>query len=672
MQRRLQDHRLSVGKDPPGTVLRRQETAGTDEAAVKRTAPRAIKIAIGPSTAIVFRTPVATVGGISVFATGRMAIQGMASLIGEELPAKGAGAALEARVRALAKTAFDAAAPAGAAAKLELPLGSEKLELELADGAGQLPAFQVSGHFSAQKRDLVLPGCEVANATLTLDATVWIAPTQPLPAGTSPSVPGDASVKRFAFAGGEARFQDAAGKGDRPRTGGVTLKSAMDDFEAKVPDFVKGHKFLQLPEQRAAFFQEMRAYFGSDEKTVEHFAKLEDAKIKGAKTWLHQEAAQRLRAVQAEIGEENMPASGGVGWPRAECSLAGQQTLRNLHNLGFAIDFNAYQAPHLKDPRILDLIQIVTGRSATMSPAKEPGVDPRRVGETFTSGTPKEKEALAVDPKVRKWLEQVASEAEAVGEASEDFRASLKTTGEKGDELDLAPRLQELRQNWHAAKADADRQAILAELPAILKPWLDKVAAEKTAVTTKITAAGLTPDQLPTAKPLDQAAAAAKNLSGRIATLRGKLGATLMKGQRAQVDKLVAEARKLLAEAGEAPANDAAAVAELARLADLVNRRHDALVRKKWLDRVDQLHTALTGKPAFVFGASSQKQVTDPPLAQLVDTGFFTLRGAPKAGKEAFDAQFVKVMSKHGFTHGATWSTPDLMHFELRWKGPGQ
>jgi hypothetical protein len=49
-----------------------------------------------------------------------------------------------------------------------------------------------------------------------------------------------------------------------------------------------------------------------------------------------------------------------------------------------------------------------------------------------------------------------------------------------------------------------------------------------------------------------------------------------------------------------------------------------------------------------------------------------TLKGKPKAGKEAFDVDFVKSMVKHGFTHGATWSTPDLMHFELRWRGPGQ
>ena len=72
-----------------------------------------------------------------------------------------------------------------------------------------------------------------------------------------------------------------------------------------------------------------------------------------------------------------------------------------------------------------------------------------------------------------------------------------------------------------------------------------------------------------------------------------------------------------------------------------------------------------------MFGDSSAKQVSDPSLAQLVDTGFFNLKGQAGAGREAFDPAFVRSMMKHGFTHGGTWGTPDYMHFELRWKGPG-
>jgi hypothetical protein len=154
--------------------------------------------------------------------------------------------------------------------------------------------------------------------------------------------------------------------------------------------------------------------------------------------------------------------------------------------------------------------------------------------------------------------------------------------------------------------------------------------------------------------------------------LQGRLKATLKKGQRAQVDKSITEARKLLAEAPQPLSDDVSAMVELDRLLSLVDQRYTALVQKKWLDRVSTVQSALTGDPSFVFGTAAAKTVSNPPLTQLVNTGFFTLRGKPGAGKAAFGVDFVKSMAKHGFALGATWSTPDAMHFELRWKGPGQ
>ena len=654
---------------PQGATLPTNPATGVAEPT--RTKPSAVNIGISPSTAIVFHSATATLNGVSVYVTGRMAIRGKASLIGEELPKKKSTEVLRTRVQALVGAAFSAATPTGTATKIEIPLGGESLVLELAEGAERAPAFQVSGHFSTKPRTLAVPGSEITGATLVLDATVWIAPTKPPTAGGSidagtPPTPGDASVKRLGFADQEVQF---AGE---KRTGGVTLKSTMDDFEKQVPDFVKHHAILQLPEQRAAFFQHMRPYFGTDEKTIAHFAKLRQAKVKGATTWLHDEAATRLEAVQAELGLEHMPASGGVGWPRSEATFSSTQGIGNLHTIGFAVDYNAYQTPHLKDRKILDLIQIVTGRSATANYETTPGIDTRQTGETFTSGTAEAKQKLEADPKIQQWLERVGREAEAVSQASEDFRASLKSTDAAGVETDLAPKLQDLRQEWFAAKTENERQLILAQLPTVLKPWLDKVAQQKKAMEDKITAAGLDPAKLPTAKPLDVEVNTAQTLVTQIATLTSRLRATVTKPQRTQMNKLIAAARKLLTEAGEAPASDADAAGELQRLAGLVERRQTALTQKKWLDRVSGLQAALTGNPGFVFGESAAKAVSDPALAQLVDSGFFTLQGKPKAGKEAFNVDFVKSMVKHGFTHGATWSTPDLMHFELRWKGPGQ
>ncbi|MBA3532218.1 MAG: hypothetical protein H0T73_09890 [Ardenticatenales bacterium] len=504
---------------------------------------------------------------------------------------------------------------------------------------------------------------------------------------------------------------------------------------------MKGHAYLRRPEQRAAFFQHMRAYFGTDDKTIAHFSKLRKAAVKGATTILHDEAASRLEKVQAEIGEANMPSSGGVGWPRSECTLASQQNLGNLHNLGFAIDYNATQTPHLdEDQSTRDLIQVVTGRSATASYGSPEGLDTREVGNTFTHGTDEEKEKLKADPRLQAWLERVGQEAESLSQASEDFRSSLKSTDDKGIVTDLTPQFQALRQEWFQAKSAEEKQAILVKLQTVLKPWLDKVAAQKLSQETKIKAVGLDPATLPSGEALKTASEASKGLAQRLKTYLGKVGPDLKKGQRKEVDKFITDSRKLLGEADSPLADDAAAVAELRRLADLVSKRVGALGQKNWFDRMTALHTAMTTDGSYVFGTGHKsslapqisktlgrlkdsklskgqrkevnklidkardlineagvtppedadavvelrrlsalvdkhyvpdRKVSDPSLSQLVDVGFFNLKGKDKAGPEAFNVDFVKSMVKHGFNHGATWSTPDLMHFELRWDGPG-
>jgi hypothetical protein len=658
----------TVGNAQTARLLR-QEIAAPPAPVVTKTAPQAVNLAIDPDSAIVFKTGTATIGGVTVQVTARMSLSGTAVLVGETLPDKKVAEFVRTKVRERTATAFGAATPTGAAGKIELPLAGDTLTLELADGADKSPAFEVSGRFDAAKRSFTVPGCEISDAKVTLDATVWISPTA-APAATATAA-GDASVKRFSFAGATAALADPRAKSkDAPRSGTVVSKAAMDAFETKVPDLVKNHAWFRLPEQRAAFFQQMRAYFGDDMKAVDHFAKFRKAAVKGAATILHDEAATRLEQVQAEIGNAKMPSSGGVGWPRSECKLSGRQDISNLHNLGFAVDYNAYEAPHLKDEALRDLIQIVTGRSPSASYPSAPG-DARKIGETYTSGTDDEKAKLDADPKVQAWLEAVAKETEALGKASEDFRTSLKGKDAAGADVDFGPKLLELRTKWFAAKTKADKDKILAELPVVLKPWLDKVGAQKTDMETKIRAAGLDPATLPTAAALDAAVTAAERLATRIGSARKTLAEPLKKGQRATIDALIAEARKLTGEAATETADDAAAVKELERLAELVAKRGPALRQKKWLDRVNALHGRLTGDGSFVFGSSSAPQVVDPGAAQLADRGYYTIQGSSGAGAEAFGPEFVRAMIKHGFTHGGTWGTPDLMHFELRWAGPG-
>jgi len=87
------------------------------------------------------------------------------------------------------------------------------------------------------------------------------------------------------------------------------------------------------------------------------------------------------------------------------------------------------------------------------------------------------------------------------------------------------------------------------------------------------------------------------------------------------------------------------------------------------LKQLSELKTRLTTDAAFLFGYSKGKVDSDPPLAQLVESGFFS-PGTPGAGADDrgnFNAKFIQEMARHGFDTGTAWSGgyTDSMHFEL-------
>jgi hypothetical protein len=670
-----------------GARLQRQVTPAVDPPAPKKTAAVGVKLDLAPSSAVVIKTKTATLGDMEVSATARMALKGKASLIGEELP-KRTGKKTQAqllgeRVRELLQKALNEATPGGNAMSIEVPLQADTLKLELDASAAKSAPFVVSGRFSTKGKSFSVTGCEVSKAAITLDASIWVSPKPPKEEKDKPAEQAQATdsiVKSLSFGGVSAGFASK-------RTATVVSKAMMDDFE-KLPDVVKTHAFLKLPEQRAAFFQEMRAYFGTDEKTLAHFGKLQEVKgLKGSTTILHEEAAKRLLAVQAEIGQDKMPSSGGIGWPRSESAVGGEQTLANLHNLGFAIDYNATQAPHLggktdaeqKAGQLRrDLIQVVTGRSASLSFGSPKGIDTREMGTTMTFGTDEEKKKLEENSDVQKWLDAVESEAKSVGEASEAFRGSLKQKGDKGMEEDLGPKLVELRTKWLDAKSEEEKQEILAQVPAIIKPWLDKVTAQEAAMREKIAEAKLDITSLPSSAGSDTEVKSASSLLTRIDRFMKRVpkkALKLSKSQRTEAESLSGDARKFLSEEGSPPGSDEEAVDALKALRVKVSQRLDtrnkAIGQKQWLERMQALRPALAD-PVFLFGSEKKLAVKNPSAAQLVDVGFFNLRGNARAGAQAFGVEFVRSMVKHGFTHGGTWSNPDLMHFELRWQGPGK
>lgn len=636
---------------------------------------RAVPVTLkhGPGSAVVFRTARLATGAIEVEVSGRVSFSGSARLLAESLPRRGAGDVLRRRVRDLLAANLSGATPTALAPDtLALPIGGPQVVLRLAGDPTTSPAFGVTGHFAGGPLSFTLPELELTARRCVLDATVWISPVQ----STAGTAADDAMVRSFEFGGATAVFSDALAPrrpGEKRRTvrsGGVVSQDAIADLDHNLPALLRTHAFLRLPEQRAALLQEMRPFFGSDRATIDHFARFRVAAVKGAQTVLHDEAATRLEAVQAEIGQTRMPSSGGVGWPRSEPGLGGRASLANLHNVGFAVDYNATMAPHFAaDAAKRDLVQVVTGRSPTASYGAEPDI--REVGRIATSGTDQERARIDADPRVTAWLDRVGDETRALGRASENFRQSLRVSGAGGSVTDLAPALQQLRRDWFAAAGSASAQrAVLAQLPTVLAPWLARVDAQAQAMRDRITAAGLDPATLPTGDALTRESdAVAASLRTATASL-GRLRDPLARGQRRLVDRLITDARRRLADTDTtAPTDDASAVELLRRLVGRIGVRDGALRQKRWLDRMVDLRTKLTSDGTFVFGASADLEVKDPSAAQLVDRGFYTLQGAPGARAEAFGPEFVRSMLRHGFTHGGSWGTPDLMHFELRWAG---
>ena len=491
-----------------------------------------------------FATRPGTVAGVGVRVTGRLRLTGKASVQDAQLPEKSKPAAIGDRAAALLLAALNAAAPTGTNTRIEFVLAGKPLILELA-AAPTGPAFQVTAELATKSGPLTVTGVEVTTPDVALSTTVWINPPAPTPAPAAPGVQApaptptsvsDATVKSLGYAGALAVFsddltpnrRDGDGKPETIRTGSVSLKSTFDDIDSKLSADVKAGAmgFFTRDEQKLAWLQEMRAYFGTDDKTIDHFAKLRKVAIKGSTTIMHESAAIRLEAVQAELGAAVMPSSGGVGWPRSQCRLGGRAGLANLHNLGLAIDYNATQAPHIKDSRIKDLISVTTGRGPTANYPSTAGIDTRKVGETSTTGSDVDKGKVDQDAKVTQWLAGVETEATALGQASEDFRGSLKTTTDPNDPhsaaVDNGPRLVELRQRWHAAASkpkterDTLRAAILAELPAVVRPWLDKIVAFRTTSQTELTQSGVPASTLSTnLTQIATAAVATDNLRKR-------------------------------------------------------------------------------------------------------------------------------------------------------------
>jgi hypothetical protein len=221
-------------------------------------------------------------------------------------------------------------------------------------------------------------------------------------------------------------------------------------------------------------------------------------------------------------------------------------------------------------------------------------------------------------------LAKIGTETERMGKASSEFQASL---GKSRDTF------LQLRKDYLAAKAGTPaRKEVMAKVPDAIAPWLD--AVEKTAQKLRDEAknAGFDPD---------------------------KLDAGALRKEAGELDAIVAAGDKLRATYSSDPTQTLAA-------------KHEAQVagwETKLGIKTDPTVEGLTSDATLLFGYSANKTEDGPPLAQLVESGFFSpgKPGATGDDRGNFDAKFIQEMARHGFDTGTAWSGAftDSMHFEL-------
>jgi hypothetical protein len=512
-----------------------------------------------------------------------------------------------------------------------------------------------------------------------------VAQRQPVPPGPQPGTAGPA-VTGPSPAPAAPTGAPAAAKPD-------PLEVKLARIEKEFDDKIKAHPFFDNRAKRIKFLDFERPFFGSDEATIDHFAKIGKVEIPGSVTLMHEEANKRLVSVAAEMGKK-MPHSSGNGWAFRSPFGAGKQDVSDFHRIGFAIDYNAAETPHLGkrakvvDPRQMDLISIVTGRVAQMKFPSETKLleQLRKMGEASLLTDAEAKAKVLTTKESTDILATIRSEAEALEKASAAFQDSLGTDGAK---------LAKLQKDYFATSDAKQRADIFAQVPALLTVWTSKLDGIVKTMEADIAATGEKLADLPVGAALDKAAGATKDHAGKVGSALVALEAPPpKKGAKAKrradpmaaATKAIAAARTALAEpAWQAPAPgadaDAAAelkaatVAELERLAGRLAQRGTALGKKAWRDRVLAVRNALTSDVTFVFGRQKDKkalpeiEVGNPPVAQLVDRGFFTTKSRSKSPSTAFEVDFMEVMARHGFAPGARFSHPDSMHFELFWPG---
>lgn len=417
-----------------------------------------------------------------------------------------------------------------------------------------------------------------------------------------------------------------------------------------------GKERLDNADEQKHFLRAGRAFFGSNRASIDWFKAIRKAAVPGSNLFLHESAAARLEAVATRLGSD-MPRS-TIGYAvREPFNAKTTFSARDHHMMGLAIDYDTVDNPRLTRPSSATLIKAVTGGASSAQLGAGARKTIMAMGKAAAAGEDVEKTVAGASGVLTK----IESETKRLAGVSDAFQQSLGAGRDK---------FLELQGKYLAAKDDKAREAVMAEVPAVIKPWLDAVEKAAKDIADAAKAAGLDPGNLPTQDEVNamiKARVTAKKDADRLAK-QYKDKEPDPKKNAADIAKIADHEAKLKMTPKE-DAPFATRCADLAKLADqqgsLLGPVADAKFRTLKLDAVkDDL-----AKPEFLFGSSTKQAVSAPSMAQLVGHGFFNPEDPdPKATSQVnFNGKFIQAMAREGFFPGfAFWGeSTDSMHFEF-------
>ena len=416
-----------------------------------------------------------------------------------------------------------------------------------------------------------------------------------------------------------------------------------------------GQKRLDDADEQKHFLRAGREFFGSNRATVDWFKAIRKVAAPG-NLMLHESAAARLEAVAKRLGSE-MPTS-TIGYAlRAPFSAKSKFSARDHHMMGLAIDYDTVDNPRLTRSSTPTLIQAVTGKASSAQLGYGARTTIMAMGKAAAAGEDVEKTVAGA----KGVLTKIESEAKRLAEVSDAFQQSLGAGRQK---------FLELQAQYLGAKDKKAQDDVMAQVPAVIQPWLDAVDKTVKQIADAARAAGLDPDNLPTkaeVATMIKARVDAKTAADRLAK---KYKTTEPDATKHAADiKTLAGHEAKLKVTPAAGATFATRCADLAKVADQQGSLLGPVVDAKFRTLKLQAVKDDLAKPGFLFGSSTGQVADAPSVAQLVQHGFFNPEDPnPKAKSQVnFSGKFIKEMASEGFFPGFAFGgeSTDSMHFEF-------